>query len=52
MTSRAIDELNGNELPTFEKAYWDFRDMFDEEEQSFSSTYGNAIYRIDIMRRS
>lgn len=51
MTNRTVDELEGDELQTFEKVYQDFTDIFEEEEKSFSPTYGNATYRIDIMRR-
>jgi hypothetical protein len=51
ITSRAVDELEGDELQTFEKAYQDFTDIFEEEEKSFSPTYGSATYRTDIMRR-
>jgi hypothetical protein len=51
ITSRAVDELEGDELQTFEKAYQDFTDIFEEEEKNFSPTYGSATYRTDIMRR-
>ncbi len=51
ITGRAVDELEGDELQTFEKAYQVFTDIFEEEEKNFSSTYGSATYRTDIMRR-
>jgi hypothetical protein len=46
-----VDKLKGNELQTFEKAYQDFTDIFEEEEKSFSPTYSSVTYRTDIMRR-
>ncbi|KAG0645020.1 hypothetical protein D0Z07_9191 [Hyphodiscus hymeniophilus] len=51
ITSRAVDELEDDELQTFEKAYQDFTDIFEKEEKSFPPTYGSATYRTDIMRR-
>ncbi|KAH9212706.1 hypothetical protein DL95DRAFT_391203, partial [Leptodontidium sp. 2 PMI_412] len=49
---RAVDELEGgDELQTFEKAYQDLTDIFEEEERKFSPTHGSATYRTDIMRR-
>jgi hypothetical protein len=51
ITNRGVDELKGKELPTFEKAYKEFMDIFEEEEKLFPSMYGSPIYRTDIMRR-
>ena len=51
ITSRAVDELEGNELQIFEKAYQNFTDIFEEEEKKFTPTYGSITYRTDIMRR-
>lgn len=31
ITNRAVDELEGDELTKFEKAYQDFTDIFEEE---------------------
>jgi hypothetical protein len=51
ITNRAVDELEGEELQKFENAYQDFVDIFEEEEKSFSPTYGSATYRANVMRR-
>ncbi|PVH82322.1 hypothetical protein DL98DRAFT_548036 [Cadophora sp. DSE1049] len=51
ITSRAVDKLESDELQTFEKAYQDFTDIFEEEEKIFSPTYGSVICRTDIMKR-
>lgn len=51
ITSRAVDELDGDELPKFEKACQDFTKIFEEEEKSLSSPYASATYRTDIMRK-
>jgi hypothetical protein len=51
ITNRAIDELRGEELQTFEKASEEFMDIFEEEERSFPSVYGSSTYRADMMRR-
>lgn len=51
ITNHAVDELEGDELQTFEKAYQEFMDIFEEEEKSFFPTYGSATCRTDIMRR-
>lgn len=46
-----MDELGGDELQTFEMAYQDFTDIFEEEENKCPLAYGSVIYRTDIMRR-
>ena len=50
MTSRAVDELEGDELQTFETAYQNFTDIFEKEDKSFPLAYDRATYRTDIMR--
>ncbi|KAH8746164.1 hypothetical protein F5882DRAFT_387429 [Hyaloscypha sp. PMI_1271] len=51
ITNRGVDELKGEELQKFENACEEFMDIFEEEEKSFPSVYGSAVYRADIMRR-
>jgi hypothetical protein len=51
ITNRGVDELRGEELQNFDTACKEFMDIFEEEEKSFSSVYGSAMYRADIMRK-
>lgn len=51
ITDRAVDQLYGDELPSFENAFQEFMDVFKEEEKSSSPVYGDATYRTDIMRK-
>lgn len=51
ITNSAVDEFRGEELQRFDEAYQAFTEVFEEEERSFSPTFGSATYRADIMRR-
>ena len=51
ITNRGVDEFKGEELQKFESACQEFMDIFEEEEKSFPSVYGSAVYRAGIMRR-
>lgn len=51
ITSRAIDELEGDEFQKFDETYKEFTDIFEKEEKSFPVTYATPTYRTDIMRR-
>ncbi|RDW71783.1 hypothetical protein BP5796_07817 [Coleophoma crateriformis] len=51
ITSRPVDELEGEELPIFEAAYHDFTNIFEEEEKNCPPMFGSSTCRTDIMRR-
>ncbi|KAK2865300.1 hypothetical protein FQN49_003716 [Arthroderma sp. PD_2] len=51
LTGRFADEITGEHLDSFHKAYQEFTDIFGEEEKGFGPNNDVELYRTSIMRR-
>jgi len=51
LTGRAVDDLLGENLDTFSKAYDEFLEIFEEEELRYPPLFNACSYRTNIMRK-